>query len=207
MEFEGTVPIDAHDPEAPDVWLEQIACIPDTREHESLVVTDAKPSHVHAALLSCGLDPGEPGSWSVRADRVVLDPPSGPRVRVLIRHAARDGAAVTRKATDWVVSARDGRSLTQHLSDREDAPATAFVFAGSRFVQFRGREVYDADHAGTLIGLATFGGETIALDRVIPHREAVEPLQWKADRRTVPRAGTRVMVRIEIARPAEDPGG
>lgn len=32
-------------------WLEQIACAPGSREHESLVVVRAKPSQIHAAML------------------------------------------------------------------------------------------------------------------------------------------------------------
>ena len=41
-------------------WLEQVACMVGTREHESLVVVEAKPSEVHAALLLLGLEPGTP---------------------------------------------------------------------------------------------------------------------------------------------------
>ena len=31
------------------------------REHETLIITDVKPSHIHAALLLIGLTPGESG--------------------------------------------------------------------------------------------------------------------------------------------------
>ena len=62
LEFDGTVPIDVHG-KAPRVFLEVLVCSRDTREHESLVVTDVKPSSVHAALLMLGMTPGTPGSW------------------------------------------------------------------------------------------------------------------------------------------------
>ncbi|MFW5653036.1 MAG: YdjY domain-containing protein, partial [Planctomycetota bacterium] len=44
-------------------WLEQIACSPGTRTHESIVIALARPSHIHAALLLLGLEPGQPGAW------------------------------------------------------------------------------------------------------------------------------------------------
>lgn len=201
VEFAGTVPIDAHDPEAPDVWLEQIVCIPDTREHESLVVTDVRPGDVHAALLASGLDPGSPGRWASEAEGLTLVAPTGPAVRVLIRAPTASGATVTRPALDWVRSAHDGRTLAERLEDEpmaQDPEAVpGFVFSGSSIGMFQGRSVYDANYSGTLIGLATFGTETIALSRVIPHREAVAPLEWLADSRVVPPRGTPVVVRLE----------
>ena len=63
VEFDGIVPIDAHDPKTPLVFLEEFVCTPDSREYESLVVTKAKPSHVHAALLLAGGLAGKPGEW------------------------------------------------------------------------------------------------------------------------------------------------
>ncbi|MFG0326563.1 MAG: YdjY domain-containing protein [Phycisphaerales bacterium JB037] len=200
VEFEGFVPVDAFDPDAPDVWLEQIVCTPDTREHESLVVTEARPSHIHAALIAIGLQSGSPGSWRTEnqesgAWRVVLDPPTGDRV--IVEFITRDDAGNPRldRAESWVVSARTGLPLGAERP-------IEFVFAGSRLVTWQGREVYDADFAGTLIGLATFGGETIALSRVIPHAEAVEPLQWKANIAAIPPFGTPVTVRLRPAEPA-----
>lgn len=199
VEFEGFVPVDAFDPDAPDVWLEQIVCTPDTREHESLIVTEARPSHIHAALLAIGLQAGSPGSWRTEnqdsgAWRVVLDPPTGDRV--IVEFITRDDAGNPRldRAESWVVSSQTGLPLGA------DRPIE-FVFAGSRRVPWQDREVYDADLAGTLVGLATFGGETIALSRVIPHAEAVEPLQWKANIATVPPVGTPVTVRLRPAGP------
>lgn len=41
-------------------WIELIACSPGTQEHESLVVVNARPSHIHLALLTLGLEPGKP---------------------------------------------------------------------------------------------------------------------------------------------------
>ena len=65
--------------------LELLACSPGTREHESIVVLKAKPSHVVFALALLGLAPGQPcymtegGSFS---------PPGGTVVDVTARFTA-----------------------------------------------------------------------------------------------------------------------
>ena len=67
-------------------WLEQIACAPNSREHESLVVVKAKPSEVHAALLLAGFEPGSPGTWSYVDDALQFTQPTGDRLNVLVRY-------------------------------------------------------------------------------------------------------------------------
>ncbi|MEC9373454.1 MAG: hypothetical protein VYC34_06390, partial [Planctomycetota bacterium] len=82
VELEGSVPIVANDPEAPVVYLELIACIPDTKEHEVVVVTGARPSHVHAALLMIGLEPGRPGFYTWEGEELTAHAPEGDPVIV-----------------------------------------------------------------------------------------------------------------------------
>eukprot|EP00913_Durusdinium_trenchii_P006317 g5929.t1 len=82
VEFDGIVPIDCHHEDTPDVYLEVIACTKGTREHEALVMTEARPSHVHAALLLIGLTPGAPGAPAGRGEGAIE--PSGDAVRVEI---------------------------------------------------------------------------------------------------------------------------
>ena len=120
VEFDGTVPIDVHG-KAPRVFLEVLVCSSDTREHEALVVTSARPSQVHAALLMLGLAPGAPGAWRFEHAELKSTPPSGPRVCVRFLYD-RDGAPVTEDASEWVVNLRGG----SRLSDRPDEHA---VFA------------------------------------------------------------------------------
>ena len=74
----------------------------------------------------------------------------------------------------------------------------AWVFAGSRLREFRGREVYDADGTGQLVGLHTFGSEVIAWTRVESPEAAVDAPQWLANNDLVPPIGTPVRVRIEL---------
>lgn len=194
VEFDGIVPIDAHDPQAPRVDLELIACTPDTREHESLVVTRATASQVHAALLLAGLTPGTPGAVEIGADGARMIEPRGPGVDIRLRWKDQNGVEREAGPADWVVSWKDG--------SRPNLARGTFCFAGSRLVSRQDprtgalAEVYDADGAGTLIGLATFGSETIAWRTVYSPDSAISDPQWTADRTSVPPYGTAVTVTL-----------
>ncbi len=193
VEFDGFVPIDCHDPRTPYVWLEQMVCILDTKEHESLVVSLAKPSEIHAAMLLIGLEAGRPGSYRWDGERIVPIAPEGDGVEVVFVHE-EEGREVVSNPTDWVVDTSLERTLSKQVGDRP-----AFVFSGSRFVSYNGPEVYDADFSGTLIGLATFGGETIAFCEVISHEAMYQEPEWLANCERVPEYGTGVRVRISAA--------
>jgi hypothetical protein len=194
VEIDGIVPIDAHNAETPNVYLEVTLCTRDSKEHESLVMTDARPSNVHAALLLLGLEPGKPGAIRFEGGAIKQVPPTGAGLRVSIAYKDRAGKEVEAPASDWVVNAE----TRARFSPPGQGPA--WVFAGSRFVMRQGKEWYDADGAGTLIGLTTFGGETIAWARVHSPEAALEPPEWIADAAKVPAFETPVIVRI---RPAE----
>ncbi|MFI4896945.1 MAG: YdjY domain-containing protein [Phycisphaerales bacterium JB059] len=198
VEFDGIVPIDAHHKETPDVYLEVVACTKGTREHEALVMTEARPSHVHAALLLIGLEPGAPGAPSGRGREAIA--PTGDPVEVRIAYVSEGGDEVEADAAGWIVHAETGEAFE----------TAGWVFSGSRIVTHRGREVYDADGTGLVIGLAMFGnarvsapamgGATVALaDGFSPEAGVAEPV-WIANRERVPRFGTRVVVRVTPAR-------
>lgn len=192
VEVDGIVPIDAHDPRTPLVFLELVACSPDTREHESLVMVPARPSEVHAALLLAGFQPGTTGAWRWNGQSIERTAPTGDAIDVRIAYVDAAGRWIEADAADWVVGASTGRSLRE-LGGR-------WVFAGSRWVPIGEGEMYDADGTGTLIGLATFGSETIAFDQVISPEASLEEPEWIADARRVPPAGTRVILRLAPAR-------
>lgn len=198
VEIDGIVPIDCHDPATPIVYLEVVVCTPDTKEHESLVMTRARPSHVHAALLACGLTPGRPGSWTWDAPARALraHAPTGDRLTVTIAYRDEQGRELEASAADWIVSEHTGRRLRGDGSPE----APTWVFAGSVMATRAGREVYDADGTGTLVGLATFGMETIAWPDVFSHEAAISEPEWIADVGRVPKYGTPVVVRLRVAR-------
>jgi len=48
--------------------LELLLCKNDTKEYESILHTNARPAHLHAALLALGLMPGIAAEWSPQAN-------------------------------------------------------------------------------------------------------------------------------------------
>lgn len=190
--FDGVVPIDAHDEASPWVFLEVVVCTPDTKEHEALVMTEAKPSHVHAALLLAGLTPGKPGRWDFADGKLIPIPPEGDQVRVTLSYTGADGSMKALTPQEMIVHAQTGKRFGE-------ARAGKWLFAGSQIVTRAGREWYDADGAGTLVGLTTFGSETIAWSEMISHEAGIEEPVWIADKRTTPRAGTPITVTIRKA--------
>lgn len=62
--------------------LEFAVCSPGTnKEHESLLIMDAQPKHLHLALLLAGLRPGAPARWKGEQ----FFPPTGDRVRIILK--------------------------------------------------------------------------------------------------------------------------
>jgi hypothetical protein len=192
IEIDGSVPIDAHNEKTPRVYLEVCACIPDTKEHETLVMTKAVPSNVHAALLLAGLQPGKPGTWDWSGEKLKAIPPTGDAVRVTVSYT-KDGKTIDAPISDWVIDAQSHKTLTQAAGDGADR----FVFAGSTIFKKKDREGYTADIDGTLIGLTTFGGETIAWTHMYNPDSGVETPHWIANADKVPVVGTSVVIRIE----------
>ncbi len=209
VEFDAKAAVDAHDPVSPRVYLEVVCCTPDTREHEALVVTAARPAHIHAALLMLGLEPGAPGLVDFRGPRVVGRPPTG--AGLTLEFHWRDAAGTARRATseDWIVSIETDKPFAPIPLGGADAPVPGvwgetggWVFAGSRFVTRRDpvtgepREVYDADGTGVVIGLTTFGSEMIAWRQVLSPESTITAPTWVIRNPAYPRLGTHVVVRV-----------
>lgn len=172
-------------------WLEQIACTANTREHEALVVVSARPSHVHAALLMAGFEPGRPGRWTFTDDVLEFIEPRGTPLDVGVRVETEAGAR-EHDVRAWI---RD------HLG-RQQFPDAPWVFAGSRFVpDGRGGERYAADDSGSVIGLVTFGDEVLGFSKVLADAAQVQAPEWEVDPERIPPVGTPVTVVIRADQP------
>ncbi|MFG0306801.1 MAG: YdjY domain-containing protein [Phycisphaerales bacterium JB040] len=202
VEFDGTVATDVHDPITPTVWLELFVTGPDTREHESLVVTRVPPSLIHAALLAVGAEPGSPGRVRMEDDGgVTRRPATGDPVRVefVLAHGTTVGGV--HDPASWVVHETTG----EPLADSEPWGDGGFVFAGSRVVVRGGqtgggggREVYDADMTGVVVPLTTFGSGVIAPRLTLSHASDLDEPVWVARRERVPAFGVPVTVRVTL---------
>ena len=170
-------------------FLEEFVCTVGTREHESLFAFDGKASEIHAALLLAGFIPGSPGKW-----REVESPDGSFKVEataprgdgVVIRVRLPDGSE---RPLEWFV-----RRAPIDGAAGGVGPPCAFVFAGSRFHTDRrtGIERYVADGSGSLVGLVTFGDETIAPVEVIPDQASAATPVWEAFSERMPEPGTKV---------------
>ncbi len=171
-------------------YIEQIVCTQGTKEHESLIVTSVKPSHLHAALLMIGAEQGHPVYWTYPAGQTVVHEPAGDRLAIEIEYT--DSEAQTRIVNPlaWVIT----REETQPFPSDQGH----WVFAGSTERETSEGILYEADAAGTVVGLASFGSEVIAWSIPISHEEADGDLQWIADRNAMPPSNTRVTVRIRL---------
>lgn len=190
VELDATVPIRLDDPRAPRVYLEQLVCTPDTKEHESVLVTKARPSQVHAALLAINLNPGRPATWEQQGNKMVPIAPKGDAVRIELIYVNAAGERIIDPPSRWV----------KHATTNAAWPEGHWVFAGSIMVTRAGREVYEADAGGTLIGLTSFGTEVLAWPTPIsPDSQQQEP-EWIADAAHVPPMNTQVIVRISAVK-------
>lgn len=173
-------------------WLEQAVCLAGTREHESLLVVEAPPRLVHAAMLLIGLEPGRPGAWLLAEDGVTVrrEPPTGDAIELLVQYEAADGSKRVEPLSSWVEPSGGG-SLPMH----------PWRFAGSRLEPTKqGGEIYAADFAGSVVGLVTFGDEVIAFEEVRSDRVEIEAAGFLVRRGAPPPPGTPVTLVVRRPR-------
>jgi len=168
-------------------WLEVVACMAGTREHEAIFVTPVKPSVVHAALLLMGAVPGSPAQYDRTTGRTI--PAKGEFLEVALEWDQQDGSTHHVQVAELLDA------------DRElDAPL--FVFSGSMIVPNSASmgpgEHYVADYAGNIVGLATFGDEVVAMAEVHSPETATEPEAWRIKSGSLPRAGTHVRLILRL---------
>lgn len=180
VEIDASVAMDCHHPETPDVYLEMLITGPDSREHESLLVSDVKPSNLHAGLLAAGFEAGKPVSY-VDGERVSA---TGDGVVVEVRI---DGSGDWVGLVDWVTHVDDAAPLV------DDAGWAGLVFAGSVMTD---EGVYKADREGALVSLTPWGFEVVSPAWVVSPEASVDEPVWIADREVVPAIGAKVRVRF-----------
>ncbi|MFT3686291.1 MAG: YdjY domain-containing protein [Phycisphaerales bacterium] len=226
VEFDGVVAWDFHNADTPRTELELLVCLPlRDKEHESLVLSKAKGADVHAALLMAGLEPGTPGRIEFgdgdgkdKQPGVKRVAPVGPEVDVRFAYL-KEGKEVVDDPRSWVEDEAENReearrieaakpTMMNGVTRRRDInyltlaknPYT-YVFGGSKIGQMRNLEgekvnVYAADELGTLIGLCTFGSETVGITRVYSPDSGVDAPNFVARNAAIPPADTPVRVRI-----------
>jgi len=176
VRFHGIVPIDA----SLQPMLEVLVCNPNSREHEALVMTSVRPSHIHAALIALGAEPGRPGGLVWNGNAFELHEPTGDRVGV--RLAIDNAEPLWTDARDWFT--------TMPASQ----PDSGWLFTGSRFHG----TTYTADEDGTIVGLVSFTTEVVGMAPAITEVDADRSFDFVPVTEAVPPFGTRVLVELKL---------
>jgi len=191
VELDGFVPINVREQDRTGYtlirYLECIAVTPVSgKDHESLMVTRVRPSTIHAALLTLGLEPGSPAAIFWDGQAAQRTPASGSHVEVFLRESGAVGPGTP--IAEFITHADTGVAF--------DATALGesprWVFAGS-LVQ---NDLYVGDDEGLVVGLHTFGSEVVALQTPISPDSYIEEPRWIAHPERTPPFGTQVVLRI-----------
>lgn len=188
--------------------LEVIACTNDSREHESIVVVKAAPTHIHAALLLLGAKNGHPAmakpTNEAQTEFVHL-PPRGDPISVSMVIKDEKGKETERPISDFIEQADRGfneldTEPEQKKKEEADDPKEifkAFVFAGSHvFEDDDGKRHYLADFNGNVISISTFGDEVLCLPWVQSKNNG--DLVWQVNDKHLPKVGTAVKLRLTV---------
>lgn len=161
--------------------LEFFCVLAGTNEHEAVLRTRARPSHIHAALLMLGLQSGQPVTYSESTR--TWSPPQGPPLNIRVEFT-REGQTISLPAN----------SLMRHVRTRQPMPPTTWVFTGSRIMP---DGVYAADVTGYVVSIVNFDLTVIDVPQLAS--SANETLQWEADPDALPPPGQMVTMIIEPA--------
>ena len=164
-----------------DIPLEFFCVTDGGNEHESILRTPARPSHIHLALLMLGLQPGEPVKYSEAAQKWF--PPHGPPIHISVEYQ-KNGRTITLPANQ----------LMRSVKTKLPMPPLTWIFAGSRVLD---DGTYGADPTGYVVSICNFDLCLIDVPALVS--SANETLEWERNPDTVPPTGTPVTMIIEPA--------
>ena len=185
-------------------FLELVACGKDSKEHESLLMVEAKPSHIHAALLLIGTAAGNPAMaqpLDEEGNRWRHFPPRGQKVKAFLVLPNDKGEAIEHPVSDFIIPSEDPSGLREASGEKEKFP-DHFLFTGSQFHGEGQERQYLADVSGHVLSIATFGDETLGLSGF--HGQDNGSLSWQINPEKVPQLGTKVILRLRPQNPGEE---
>lgn len=190
--------------------LELIACTKDTKEHESIILVEAKPSHIHTALLLLHAKPGSPAmhrALDAEGTRFMPVEPNGGAVDVFLVIKDASGKETERPISDFIAAAPPedevGGAAPADAEKPAKFPTHTFLFTGSVIHgEGNGPREYVCDQTGNVISLATFGDELLSLPGI--HDPADSLRMWEANSETLPAVDSKVILRL---RPQPAPSG
>lgn len=160
--------------------VEVLACAPEGKLHESLLVLDCVPSGLHAGLMALGLQPGTPGRVEGGGE---FKPPTGERVAIELRWVDANGVERRTRPEDWLWDAHGKRPMS-----RQD-----WIYAGSFEVPIEGRPGAVSLAADAVKSLAvTYHDATTLLQ--LEGLQSLDDTTYEVNTTSVPPKGTPVVV-------------
>lgn len=194
-----------------DGLLELVACTKGTKEHESVVVVEAKAIHIHTALLLIGARNGNPAMRkpiNEEQTRWMHLPPRGDSIKVFLVVPDEEGNPVERPISDFIRRTQGdpyGQDFgyetpeTSGAAEQEKFP-DVFLFAGSHLIDDgQGGKQYLVEQSGNLISISTFGDELLCLPGF--QSQANPELSWEINPTHLPNLDSKVILRL---RPVPD---
>jgi biopolymer transport protein ExbD len=161
--------------------LELLVCSTNTREHESIVASPARPLRIYEALGLVGLSPGKPVRYDKSSKKWL--PPSGQRMRIDVRWTSDEQTRTVDVGT-W----------TRDIETGDSIPPGGWVFAGSYRTD---RGAFAADQDGTIVCVVDFASALIALPELRSADNRL--LRLEAYKKKIPPAGTSVTLLLSPA--------
>jgi len=157
--------------------LEFFVCAKNSKEYESIISTEARPSIIHAGLLATGIEPGKPVRFAPEFEAA-----SGPKVKITVRWQDAEGKRHEIDAKDWVQEV-----------NTPDCLQTEWVFSGSLFQKLENEKMrYLADVTGEIIGVSNF--PSVVMDLPIQSSSGNSELLFRANTEKIPPLETPVTV-------------
>ena len=185
--------------------LELVACTKGTKEHESIVALDARPVHIHKALLLFGARPGTPASRMVQgAEGVRWIPvkPAGDRVQVSLVFPNAEGKVQEHPIQKFIAFAQPKKIAG--LAPAKIKPRrflADYLFAGSHLMKKgNGPKQYRCEQSGNVISISSFGDELLCLPEIHGHED--DGLFWEVNPEGLPTVGKPIILRL---RPIKKP--
>lgn len=161
--------------------LEFLVCLAGTAEHETLLRSKARPSHLHLALLMIGLEPGQPVRFSRALNHWL--PPQGPGLRLTCQFD-KEGKTISLPAY----------RLLRNQKTQKEMPPLHWVFVGSRLTE---QGDYAADVTGHLVSVVNFEHTPVDIPELKSSNN--ESLEWEVNPDLAPKRGAKVWLTIEKA--------
>jgi hypothetical protein len=182
--------------------LELIASTKNGKIHESIIAVDAKPSHIHSALLLLGAVPGNPAMQKpldTENMRFLHLPPAGGPVDVFLVIKDAAGKDAEHPISDFIAPSDrfdgGGGDPAEDSNDTKSFPTHTFLFAGSILhKEGDGPAQYLCDQSGNVISLSSFGDELLCMPGF--HEQANEALAWQVNSEKLPALDSKVILRL-----------